>query len=228
MAHAPGRGVGGTPLWFADVLDEFKRRGCNLLVTGAVPQSVTARAAGRLLGSADEERRRVVVLTGSTTRDVEELLPDGVGLGDPAVRLVDRRVGARAVDVAAVTTADPTTPDDATALDELHLAVERALRSCDDGDPEPAFIRLCVASLAGPLDEFGVPSVRWFVDRTAAAVEGVRGMGHYHLPVPDEARVVGTLSPAFDARIELRRRSDLAAEHRWHVPGHEPTPWVRL
>ncbi|WP_137286749.1 DUF7504 family protein [Halorussus salinisoli] len=218
---------------FQEVLKRFKSDGCNLLVTGTVSEDVTVTATQTLLGAPNADRKRVVALADSRRGNVFERLPPGVESDDPDVWVVDQHARQRSVPKAAKSRDFdlPAANDDRDVLTRLREEIVAAIgyfQETTDG-LDPSQLRLSVSSLGRLVHERGPSDVAQFVRSVSAMVRGVRGMGHYHLPRPDDDDVVDRLSPLFDARIELRKRDGLPTEQRWHVPQHEQsTDWVRL
>ncbi|WP_129114415.1 DUF7504 family protein [Halegenticoccus tardaugens] len=207
------------------VLSRLKRNGCNLLVTGAVAETASARATRRLLGSPTEHRERIIVLTDSSRDLLDERLPAGVTLDHPHVRLVDRRGGERSC-VRKGSGADPAAGDD--SLAHLQRQLVRFVGELDHESLSPATLRLSLDSLSAVLERYDEETVVRFLRVVTALVRGARGMGHFHLPLPDDDPQVRSLAPLFDARVELRRRGSMQPEQRWHVPEYGVTEWVGI
>ncbi|WP_435153085.1 DUF7504 family protein [Haladaptatus sp. DFWS20] len=223
------RGGGSSPE-FQDVLSEFKRRGCNILVTGRVSETTTNRTTIQLLGASTEERKRVLVLTGTTARYANSKLPAGTTTDDPDVWVIDWGDDERAI-IDAVPMPTVPKPTSGDGLRELRSEIVTAVSFYDEwadglGSSE---LRLSLDSLTKPLEQHEQPAVERFLRTVTALVQGVSGMAHYHLPLPDDAEIVQELSPLFDARVELRQTESLVPEQRWHVPKYDHmTNWVRL
>lgn len=218
---------------FQEVLKQFKRDGCTLLVTGAVSEDVTVQATRTLLGAPDAERKRVIALADSRRENVDERLPSGVDVDDPDVWVIDQHADARSVPVAAQSSdlELPTPTADENELRHLREEVIVAINYFDEAEAglAPSELRLSVSSLGRLVHEHGTSEVTRFVRSVTAMIRGVRGMAHFHLPRQDDDEVVDQLSPLFDARIELRKRDGLPTEQRWHVPQYEQTTdWVHL
>ncbi len=226
------RGEGSAPD-FSKLLSELKTDGCNLLVTGEVSERVSARATRTLLGDPAADRKRILALTDSTVRRVEPRLPTGVRRDRSDVWIIDQRNDERSIPDR-VGTADveiPTPYHERNDLWNLGEEIVLAVSFFDttSGGLKPARLRLSVDSLSFLAEENSATELEYFLRMTGAIVRGVRGMGHYHLPMSDDAPLVNELSPLFDARIELRQRDGLVPEQRWHVPAYEKsTNWVRL
>lgn len=207
-----------SPHEFARYLHELKERGSNLLITGNVPHDVTARATQTLFGQGSR-RYRVLALLDATSRIPESLSPDGDRLW-----VVKRADEERSVPASAPDTESMENPGD---LDSVRREIATAAEFYDDtfGELGPSELRVGVDLGA----EEDPDSIERFLDGTAEIVVEHKGMAHYHLPKPDDDPLVETLSPLFDARIELRKEPGQPPEQRWHVPAFgKTTIWVRL
>lgn len=221
---APPRFRGDSPVEFTSYLAELKQRGCNLLVTGEGDERVTRQATRRLLGSAAEHRRRVLVLADHAASDGGAYLPPGVAPDDEDVAVVPWNGGARSAAARAV-------PQDRDAgLAGLQAEICSTVTRLDvaAGGLSPAELRLGVVTVDLLLDRYDRDDVSHLLDAVTVQVRRVHGMGHYHLPVADDAGVVDDLDEFFDARIELRHGDGVTAEQRWHVPEYGSTTWVTL
>lgn len=225
------RGGNGSPE-FHEVLSGFKQRGCNILVTGRVSETTTNRTTMQLLGAATEERKRILVLTDTTTRYAKSKLPGGTNVDDPDVWVIDwgddERSGSGAMQV-------PTEPRMATSpeesIRELRSDIVTAVSFFDEWADglSPSELRLSFDSLNKPLEQYEREAVEGFLRTVMALVQGVSGMAHYHLPISDSNPIVQELTPLFDARVELRQTNGLVPEQRWHIPRYDQTTnWVRL
>lgn len=215
---------------FGEVLRGLKCQGCNLLVTGVAPGPTECLAARRLLGAAEEPRRRILAFPDAAPDRVGDYLPAGVDADGPDVWVVEQGAATRTVPAAA-TGVDLPSPGDEGALSDLRRELVGAIGFFDQQAEGlgPAELRLGLHALDVPLAADDRRTVERFLRAVTAMVRGVKGMGHYRLPLADDSRTVAELSPLFDARIELRKRDGLPAEHRWYVPGRGiETPWVRL
>lgn len=221
---APPRFRGDSPVEFTSYLAELKEHGCNLLVTGEVGERVTRRATRRLFGSAAERRRRVLVLGDHAESEGDAFLPHGVSAADDDVAIIAWDAGTRS---AATRTSTPDRDAGVAALQADVCATVTRLDVAANG-LAPAELRLGVVTVALLLDRYDRDDVRHALDAVTTQVRTVRGMGHYHLPVSDDADAVDDLEAPFDARIELRQGDGVGAEQRWHVPEYGTTTWVTL
>jgi hypothetical protein len=198
---------------FDRTLQELKRHGCILLITGAVAEDVTLQAT---------RRKHVLVATRRSDVDIADGLPPGVKRDGPNVRVI--RPSTVELD-------DSPTNVGQTELEYIRAELLKAVGYFDDSASglSPAELRVSIDSIEGLLETNDHTTVTQFLRTMMALVRGVNGIGHVHLPVPDDSRTVDRLSPLFDARIELRRRDRLVAEQRWHMLiGDSTTPWAKL
>lgn len=217
---------------FRDHLESLRQHGSNLLVTGEVSQRVTNRASRTLFGDDMHDRKRVLALTDAGINTANEHFPAGVSYDDASVWLIDRGNRRRAMPQAAAGVSETLPPlDGHNGLHELREEIVTAVGYYDDAAEgvAPAELRLCVDSLNYLVDEHDLLALKRFLRSIGAVTKGVRGMAHYHLPVPDDADMVAELSSLFDARIELRQRDGDRPDHRWHIPSLDmTTAWVDL
>lgn len=223
------------PATFRDALAELKAGGCNLLVTGEVDAKVTDAMSRRLLGAADQPRKRVVVLADRTTADADRMLPNGVHADDAGVAVVDHALSTRGATAGDQPAADQPAAGPKPAGSEpnperLRRKVSTTLVDVETaaGGFDPAELRLSLVTLRPLVDRYGVDAVERLLRGVRAHVAGVSGMAHYHLPLADDATPVAELAPLFDARIELRVQNGVGPEQRWHLPELGTSPWIRL
>ena len=215
---------------FAKALASLKRRGSNLLLVGPSYESAHLPASRRLMGEADSPRERLLVLTDHGAAR-EARLPDGAEpVRTVEHRSVTRSAAARPAPSPAplsVSGPDGEPHDPLVALgndvaDEIEAADERT------GGLEPGQLRVCVDSLAPIVEENDRQRVVAFLHAMTSDVNRVNGMGHYHLPVPTDADVVGFVEPLFDAVVELRVTAD-GPQQRWKLTdGRGSTDWLPL
>ncbi|RBI64080.1 hypothetical protein DMJ13_06185 [halophilic archaeon] len=210
-------------------LRELKERGSNLLVTGDVPDTVSATASRTLFGRGTD-RYRTLALVDRTVAAPESRLPDDASVDDSTTWIVDQRNCERSIpaDATSVTSnLEPPERNDVGQLcEELRTAIGFFEERADGLDP--ARLRVGVDSLS-PLVQRDLAATKRHLRTLTATVRGVDGMAHYHLRVPDDEDVVAALTPLFDVRIELRKRPGRNPEQRWHVPELDATTmWVEL
>lgn len=222
------RGSGDNPR-FTKWLSELKQTGSNILITGEVPDEVSAQASRYLFGR-ELRRFRVLALTDQTIENAEARLPADTSADDPDTWIIDQRCGERSVPATAGDfTTDLRTPEtaDAQALcNEIQTAISFYDEKADGLDP--AALRVGVDSLF-PLLQDDRSATERALRTLGATVRGVQGMAHYHLRVPDDDEIVEELMGLFDARIELRKRPRRNPEQRWYAPDIDAkTPWMEL
>ena len=200
----------------ASRLPQFKRRGCNLLVTGAVSETTANRATRRLLGTSDLERRRVLVHTDDTP--VADLLPAAVDSHSRTVTVIDSRADRPAAPADA--DSDPLARLGTAAVDAAD-AFGGGAPGCTGGE-----FRLSVTSLGRLLADHGVVAVERFLRRLTEAVTRVRGVGHYRYIGPRADLSTLPLDRLFDGFVELRDGAN--PEHRVSLLRTTPTDWVDL
>lgn len=219
----------GTHPDFTAWLQDLKQLGSNLLVTGDVPDNVSAIASRALFGY-QGRRFRVLGLTDRTTANVASRLPDDTSLEDPTTWTIDQRHGELSVPTCATSvTSEPEVPDES---DLTHVCeeVQTAIDFYEEqtGGLDPAELRVGIDSLC-PFIQHDRPTLVRALELLTEAVHEVHGMGHYHLRIPDDRPIVEALTPLFDARVELRQEPGMRPEQRWHVPElNETTVWVEL
>lgn len=219
MTEETGAGV------FAQALAGLKRRGSGLLVAGAARHEAHLGACRRLLGDADADRRRLVVLTDSVPGASARTDAGGADL-----RVIDRRPATRS---AAATASAGGGPDD---LGTLRRETVAAIEAFDaETDLDPSQLRICLDSLRPLLDMHDEQAVRSFVERIVEESRAVGGMCHVHLPAEADSAAVARFEDLFDATVEVRIRPNadpLGAseiEQRWRL--HEAdvaTDWLSL
>ena len=215
---------------FAQALASLKRRGSNLLLVGPAYAEAHLPASRRLLGSDDEatERARLLVVTDGATPGEGRL----AGLDPETVRTLTYQSPTRGATAATTGEGDgaPETrteqfpPDLATLcrrIDDVVTDVETAR-----GGLEPAELRVCFDSLVPLLETFDERDVFTFLHTLTGEMRSADAMAHYHLPVEPDDPLVRTLTPLFDAVIELRVTPD-GAQQRWRLTDEDVlTAWL--
>lgn len=221
---------GGSNPRFSKWLANLKRVGSNILITGEVPDAVSARASRYFFGRADR-RFRVLGLTDQTITSADARLPEDASFDDPDTWIIDQRQGERSVPASAATAVDSTPDLDPSGTDDarqLYEEVQTAISFYDEKTDglDPAELRVGVDSLF-PLVESDLPATKRALRTLGATVRGVHGMAHYHLRVPAADEIVEELVHLFDARVELRKRPRRNPEQRWYAPELDATtPWM--
>lgn len=219
----------GTQASFTKWLSNLKQVGSNILVTGDVPDAVSARASRNLFGR-EERRFRVLGLTDRTITNSDARLPDETSFDDPKTWVIDQRCGERSVPQSVgnvISELDSLETNDARQLcDEIQTAISFYDEKADGLDP--AELRVGIDSLF-PLVQEDLPAAKRALRTLGTTINGVHGIAHYHLRVSDDDEIVDRLMELFDARIELRKRPPLNPEQRWYAPDIDAkTPWVEL
>lgn len=227
MAMESGAGTTETAA-FTRALASLKQRGSNLLVVGAANDHVQVDACRRLLGERDADRTRLYVTTDQTAAGG----PSACTASDATIEYATTTRGAAAQQSVTSGPAPgpglsdaPTTVDD---LPSLGRAIEERIESEAADGLDPAELRLCFEPLRALLEAHDEEAVFRFLHALTSEVRSVKGMGHYHLPVPFDNRTVRTLEPLFDAVVEVRTRGE-NPQQRWHL--HEAgitTDWLDL
>lgn len=219
----------GPDVNFQAWLEQLKARGSNILVTGNVPDRISAKAA-RILFGRDERRYRILSLIDRTIDSSESRFPETVSTDDAMTWLIDQRSGERSVPDAALSAASYLDPPEKDNVRQLRDEIQTAISFYEERSNglDPGELRVGIDSLF-PLIQRDLQATKHSLRTISATIRGVRGMAHYHLRVPDDDTVVRELTPLFDARIELRRNPGLKPEQRWHAPElDETTAWVEL
>ena len=208
----------------SDRLQTLKQLGCNLLVTGDVSEDVSHEMTQKLLGVPEESRTRILALTDQDREDVPDLLPGEVTASDADVYVADYGT-TRAASAAAA--------DDEWHCNDLDVLQGRICEAVStakiaSSGLDPAELRVSVFTLSSLVARHDPEAVDRFVSTVTDHVRGVRGMGHFHLPVADDAEIVERFTPLFDIRVELRETQG-APEQRWHFPNSDDTTaWFGL
>lgn len=214
---------------FESYLRTLKRHGCAILVTGEASRSVFAAMTRQLLGAPSEPRKRLLALTNTTTSDAGRLLPDGIGVDDSDVQVLEYNSATRttAVESSSPPPSIPGRSDLVEFQDDICDAIEEVTAGSDD--LAPANLRVGVVDLGPLVSAYETETVAEFVRTVGASVVRARGISHYCLPTPVHAPVVADLQPEFDARIEIRKGNGKPPMHRWYVPEYDfTTPWVEI
>lgn len=90
----------------------------------------------------------------------------------------------------------------------------------------PAELRLCFDSLTPLVTDYEDRDARRFLLGVTETVDRVDGMGHYHLPADYDSETVASVSPLFDAVVDVRPVDD-GVEQRWHLDDIT-TDWLPL
>lgn len=214
---------------FTAWLQDLKQLGSNLLVTGDVPDSVSATASQALFGY-QGRRFRILSLTDRTTANVASRLPEDSSMNDSTTWTIDQRHGELSVPTCATDFTPELEIPEENDLTQLCKEVQTAISFYDEKTDglDPAELRVGIDSLCPFVQQDRAKLIR-ALELLTGAVRDVHGMGHYHLRIPDDQPVIEALTPLFDARIELRQEPGMKPEQRWHVPElGKTTVWVEL
>ena len=227
---------------FQDLLTEYKRRGCRILVTGDVDQSVMAIQNRYLLGPEAIGRDRTLAVTDVSNNNLLEYIPTAAAT-DGGVQIV-RHQATREATVANA----PSISNSARAssgLPQTEMVFNREQTSLVDlraalvdvvaeyrsrpNTGKSSQLRLGIATLRPLLDTNSTDAVKDFMSIIGDEVVRTRGFVHYLLPVSSTDPVVSSLLPAVDIHIQLRSRSAAEPEHLWHLPEYgETSGWIPL
>lgn len=210
-------------------LEELKRDGCNILVTGSVSPSVTFHATRNLFGDdrCDRRRQRIVACT--------DLHPPGnhyllTGYDEPPTVVSSAGLERSLATVENGGTEPlPTTPTEwvETFTQEVCATIGDADATVDG--LESAQLRLSVMTLRPIVESVSYRRADRSLRLVTNLVNGVAGMAHYHLPTDRDAEITTRHADLFDLEVELRKRDGLPAESRWHFPDDgKSTTWYTL
>lgn len=210
---------GGVPerSTFADALEELKREGSNVLITGTGASRAQASACERLLGeSSERDRYRLFVVTetnGCSCLGAKQRTRTRAGTENAATRIIGRTesvVDASAGDDAVVVGTD--------LLSNLATEIIETVNDFDEetGGLESSQLRICLDSLVPLLNGHDSENVFRLLHMTTSLVKRSSGMGHYHLPVARDHDATRLLEPLFDAVVEVRHQ-DGTEQQRWHL-----------
>ena len=211
----PLTGGGKDEAAFVQALSSLKRNGSSLFIVGDTSQETHVAACNRLIGRDDERPRRFFVRpTGDSPCSVE---PD-----DPS-RTIDGDVLTRS---AVASQPSPAPLDDITPMRIANDTIETLdLGAIDDDTGQ---IRVCIDSFLSMLDTHPESDVFHALHTICGCVSDCNGVGHVHVPLPRSHDVVETMSPLFDAIIEVRTGSD-GPEHCCYLRDQDVTSgWLPL
>lgn len=250
MSGEERRGSPESTVRFRHRLADLKRNGSNILLVGT---DALAAACERLLGESGAAPRYRLFVTADASPDTArsklqriEPHPDR-----DAAAVVNWKTDVRGG--AAASGDDPSDsfrggPNsggepqsdggptlrevsvDSDDLRDLGVAVEETIEGFEEEVEHisPAELRVCFDSLTPLVNDYEERDVRRFLLGLTETVERVDGMGHYHLPARYDSEVVDSLSPLFDAVVEVRR-ADGEIQQRWHLRNPEiTTDWLSL
>ncbi|WP_227776368.1 DUF7504 family protein [Haladaptatus pallidirubidus] len=204
---------------FTRMLQQLKRRGCNLLLVGSVPDSVLSCASRKFFGDPHERRFRVVVLTGTSRTTVDERVPmygtheERTTVITHLTELADCEVPSDHVD---------------SSVPELSNAVSSSITSFETDDGlQSGQLRVGVDSLESLFERYDPEAVQRFLGIVTGRIRGADGMGHFIFPRDYDHDLVSELAPLFDGVVEYR--IDGEGQERWHFPHRDlQSPWLPL
>lgn len=215
---------------FAQALASLKRRGSNLLLVGPAYEEAHLPVSRRLLGTGDEaDRSRLLVVTDGADGDSRRL----GGLDPASVRTLSYDCPTRGA-AAATPTDTSFGPDDgpvdfeSSTLADLCRRIESSVEeiAAERDGLEPAELRLRFDSLVPLAETFGERELFTFLHALTGTTREADAMAHYHLPVDPDDPLVRTLSPLFEAVIELRPGVD-GPQQRWRLTDEDVvTEWL--
>lgn len=205
---------------FTRALASLKRRGSNILLVGAADCETHLGACAKLLGEDAPSRHRVFAFTDGD-RSVAERSAD-----PEDATVVSYASPTRSA--AATEAAGSARGVDARTLSAFGEAVSSAIDDVDArADLDPADLRFCLDSLRPLVEEYPEREVFRFLHGLTRDARRVDAMAHYHLPVPRDDATVRTLTPLFDATVEVRAVPEL--QQRWRLHEREiRTDWLPL
>jgi len=210
-------------------LARLKQLGGNLLVVGAVPDSVIDTASVPLLGETGRERTRLFALHDRSIATARGRLTMADGTGSDA-HIVDYHTGARSAATETPTSNAPTVKRVDGDVDDFRDTIVETIDRLDErrGGFAPAELRFCFDSLRPLVENHDDAEVEAFLGHVCGRIKDVSGMGHYVLPIERDSAQVRSIEDAFDAIIELRAGSR-GPEQRWHLhETHHTTEWFDI
>lgn len=196
---------------FSTYLSELKNRGSALLVVGELPRDSYSPFCENILGDPSSGPRcRLHVTTyenASNTRIRDPISASATPISSAHVVSTFSARSAAKASAAAMET-DAVTHVEGEDLPGLGIAISQEIKKFDEERRElqPAELRLCFDSLRPLLEEYEEQQVFRFLDLVTNRIRSKSGMGHFHLPIDSDDRLVHTFAELFDAVIELDTR----------------------
>lgn len=131
---------------------------------------------------------------------------------------------------AVATENDAVTHVEGASLSQLGIAISQEIQTFSDqrGEIQPAELRICFDSLRPLLEEYDEKQVFRFLDLLVNRIRSTSGMGHFHLPLDPDDRLVHTFADIFDAVIELDTQDGQLVQ-RWDIQDRELTSgWISV
>lgn len=213
-------------------LDRLKQTGVNILVCGAVPDTIRDELSTRLLGDAAHDRDRTVLfaLSDRPRQTALQRLADAQVPAQRAHVLSTDDQARSAVTQPTATENDATIASISGTLDDVHAAILETLSDLEDHHDgfAPAELRVCFDSLRPFIDMDNQERLTTVLAELCAAVDQRDGMGQFLLPYAFESPQVQAVRSCFDVIVELRI-SEQGPEYRWHLQTTDfITPWISL
>ncbi|WP_458208330.1 DUF7504 family protein [Haladaptatus sp. NG-SE-30] len=214
-----GQAVDEVAYEFTRELQQLKRRGCNLLLVGSVPDSVLSTACRKFFGDPEERRYRVAVLSGTNRTAIGERLSTS---GAPKTTTVI----THATEVSSDSPVSSVHVDE--SVPELAGAISETITSFQtDGGLRSGELRLGLDSLETLFTRYEQTAVEQFLDNVTGQVRGANGMGHFVLPREYDHELVADVSTVFDGIVEYQVGD--GGQERWHIPDRDlRSPWLPL
>lgn len=193
---------------FSTYLSELKKRGSALLVVGELPRDSYSPFCDEMLGNPSSKPRyrlRVTTHDDSTATCLENPISASSNQASTTriVSTFNARSAAKASAVATET--DAVKHVDGGSLPQLGIAISQEIQTFNDqgNELQPAELRVCFDSLRPLLEEYEEEQIFRFLDLITNRIRSRSGMGHFHLPLDPEDRLVRTFADIFDAVIKL-------------------------
>lgn len=210
-------------------LARIKQLGGNLLVVGAVPDSVIDAASVPLLGEMAHDRTRLFALHDRSIATARSRLAMANGMGSNA-HVVDYHTGARSAGTES-TMSDTLTVERVDGdIGEFRSRIVETIDKLDEshGGFSPAELRFCFDTLRPLVENHDDAEVDAFLGPICERIKDVAGMAHYVLPIERDSPQVTAIAHKFDAIIELRA-GESGPEQRWYLrETNHTTEWFDL
>lgn len=218
---------------FSTYLSELKKRGSALLVVGELPRDSYSPFCENMLGnpsSGPRYRLRVTTHDDTTASGLENLITASSNQVSTShiVSTFNARSAAKASAVATET--DTVKHVEGSSLPQLGIAISQEIQTFNGQHDElrPGELRVCFDSLRPLLEEYEEEQVFRFLDLLTHRIRSKSGMGHFHLPLDPDDRLVRTFADLFDAVIELDVQNGQLAQY-WDVQDKSLTSgWVSV
>lgn len=211
-------------------LDRLKQSGVNLLVCGAVPDTVRDEMSARLLSDVTYDRTALFALSDRPTQTALDRLA-AAQIPQQRAHILSTNDPARSAAPQPTTTeSDVTMSTVDSTLDDVHEAILETLSDLDEQNDgfASAELRVCFDSLRPFIDTAEQEQLTTVLSQLCEAVDQRDGMGQFLLPSAFESASVQSVRSLFDVVVELRI-GEQEPEYRWHLhPTDFTTRWVPL